>query len=94
MTSLGRDWAGPQHLEFFWRGHWTIENKVHYIRDETMGEDRGQVHTGSAPQALATLRNGIISLLRYRGRNDIAEALRHYGASTQRALQLIGWPAT
>ena len=57
-------------------------------------EDHGQTHTGSAPQALAALRNGIISRLRYRGWNNIAEALRHYGASVQQALQFIGWPAT
>jgi predicted transposase YbfD/YdcC len=94
ITSLGRDLALPVHLEAFWRGHWTIENKVHYVRDETLREDRGQTHTGSAPQALAALRNGIISLLRYRGWNNIAEGLRHYGASVQQALRLIGWPAT
>jgi predicted transposase YbfD/YdcC len=94
ITSLGRDLAGPEQIEAFWRGHWTIENKDHYVRDETMREDRGQTHTGSAPQALAALRNGVISLLRYRGWNNIAAALRHYGASTQLALQLIGWPAT
>jgi hypothetical protein len=48
----------------------------------------------SAPQALAALRNGIISRLRYRGWNNIAEALRHDGASVQQALRFIGWPAT
>jgi predicted transposase YbfD/YdcC len=94
ITSMGRDLAQPIHLEAFWRGHWTIENKVHYVRDETLREDRGQTHTGSAPQALAALRNGIISRLRYRGWNNIAGALRHYGASVQQALQFIGWPAT
>jgi hypothetical protein len=53
ITSLGRDLAQPVHLEAFWRGHWTIENKVHHVRAETLREDRGQTHTGSAPQALA-----------------------------------------
>jgi predicted transposase YbfD/YdcC len=94
ITSLGRDLAGPTQIAAFWRGHWTIENKVHYVRDETLGEDRGQTHTGNAPQTLATLRNAVISLLRYRGWNNIAAALRHYGASVQQTLQLIGWPAT
>jgi hypothetical protein len=93
-TSLGRELARPEQLDAFWRGHWAIENKVHYVRDETMREDRGQTHTGSAPQALAALRNGIISLFRYRGWNNIAQALRHFGASVPLALRLIGWPAT
>jgi len=94
ITSLGRDLALPEQLEVFWRGHWGIENKVHYVRDETLREDRGQTHTGSAPQALAALRNGILSLLRHRGWSNIAQALRHYGASVPLALRLIGWPAT
>ena len=36
ITSLGRDLALPAQIEAFWRGHWTIETKVHYVRDETL----------------------------------------------------------
>lgn len=90
ITSLPRDWAGPQLIERFWRGHWTIENRLHYVRDETLGEDRCQVHTGATPQVLATLRNGILTLFRYHGWSNIAAANRRYAASPQRALQLLG----
>ena len=93
ITSLDRKLAGPEHLERFWRGHWTIENREHYVRDDTMGEDRGQVHAGNAPQVLAAMRNGLITLLHYQGWSNIAEALRHYGAFPHRALRLIGWSA-
>jgi predicted transposase YbfD/YdcC len=91
ISSLDRTLAGPKQLEQFWRGHWTIENREHYVRDDTMGEDRGQVHAGNAPQVLAALRNGLITLLHHRGWSNVAEALRHYGAFPQRALRLIGW---
>jgi predicted transposase YbfD/YdcC len=94
ITSLPRNLAGPKQLERFWRGHWTIENRLHYVRDETLGEDRCQVHTGNTPQVLAILRNGILSLLRYHGWNNIAEANRRYAASPQKALQLLGGFAT
>ena len=94
LTSLGRSLAGPQLIEHFWRQHWTIENGSHYVRDETLGEDRRQIHVGSAPRVMAALRNGLLALLRYRGWSNSAAALRHYGASPQRALQLIGWPET
>jgi hypothetical protein len=94
LTSLSRREALPEHVEWFWRQHWTIENRDHYVRDDTMGEDRGQIHTGSAAQALAALRNAVIALIRYRGWTNIAEALRHYGSSPQRALHLIGALAT
>jgi len=44
------------------RGHWTIENPIHYVRDVTFGEDRSTARTQHAPQNLATLRNLVIGL--------------------------------
>ncbi len=90
VTSLTPEQAGPEALEGYWRGHWSIENKVHYVRDVTMGEDAGQAYTGSTPQAMAALRNGIIGLLRREGWSRIADALRHYSAHPDKALRLIG----
>lgn len=90
VTSLGPERAGPGELEELWRGHWTIENRVHYVRDVAMGEDAGQAYRGSTPQASAALRNAIIALLRREGWGRIADALRHYGAHPERALTLIG----
>jgi len=90
LTSLGPDEAGAATLERFWRGHWSIENRVHYPRDVTFGEDAGQAHRGQTPQALAALRNALLSALRAAGWTSIADALRHYGASPKRALAFIG----
>ncbi len=92
ITSLPPQLATAAQVEALWRGHWGIENKVHHVRDVTMGEDGGQMRCGAAPQALAALRNGIISLLRSTGAASIADGLRHHGASPQRALALIGIP--
>lgn len=77
-------------IERLWRGHWTIENRVHYIRDVTFGEDAGHAFRGNTPQVLAALRNGVLNLLRLRGWTRIADALRHYAAHPTRALTLIG----
>jgi predicted transposase YbfD/YdcC len=90
LTSLDRTLAGPWLIEYFWRQRWTIENSSHYVRDETLSEDRSQTHVGSVPRVMAALRNGLIALLRHHGWSNIAEALRHYGVSPQRALQLVG----
>ena len=46
------------------QGHWGIENRLHWVRDVTLDEDRSQVRTGQAPRVMATLRNTAISLLR------------------------------
>jgi len=90
VTSLRPEEASAAAVEALWRGHWTIEARVHYVRDATLGEDAGQQRAGNAPQALAALRNALLSLLRHRGWANIADALRHYGAYAQRALRLLG----
>jgi predicted transposase YbfD/YdcC len=92
LTSLPACAATPDELAALWRGHWTIENRRHYVRDVTLGEDGCQMHTGQAPHALAALRNAVISLLRRAGWSNIAAGLRHYSASVQDALQFMGVP--
>ncbi len=47
-------------------------------------------YTSSTPQALAALRNSLIDLMRAKGWTNIADAIRYYGASLSRSLDLIG----
>lgn len=90
ITSLPPSEVGAAQLEALWRGHWTIENRKHYVRDVTMGEDHNQMHSGDAPRALASLRSGLIDLWRWKGWTNIADAIRDCTASVQRTLALIG----
>jgi predicted transposase YbfD/YdcC len=90
ITSLPDDLAGPAQLAAYTRGHWTIENRVHYVRDVTWGEDASQVRTGHAPRAMAGLRNLATGLLRQTGITNIAEALRHNARSHTRPLKMFG----
>ena len=90
VTSVAPAAATPLEVEGWWRGHWTIENRVHSVRDVTMGEDGHQMHTGQAPHALAALRNTLLTLLRRAGWTTIAAALRHFANVPAEALQFIG----
>ncbi len=90
ITSLPHTEVDAVGLERLWRGHWTIENRVHYVRDVTMGEDANQTHTGNAPHVLAALRNAVLNLFRHHGWSNIADAFRHHNASVRKALALIG----
>ena len=56
--------ARPAQLAAWIRGHWSIENKVHWVRDVTYDEDRSQIRTGTGPQVMAALRNAAIGALR------------------------------
>jgi len=85
ITSLGEE-VGAQQLLRHVRGHWGIENRLHYVRDVTFGEDASQVRTGSAPEVMAALRNVVIGVLRQAGATNIAAALREVGWSQARLL--------
>lgn len=90
ITSLPFAEVDARQIEGLWRSHWTIENRKHYVRDVTFGEDRSQLHTGQAPQVLAAMRNALIDLWRSHGWKWMTDALRTYAASVPQALILIG----
>lgn len=90
ITSLSPDKATPERLLALNRGHWSIENSLHYVRDVTFAEDLSQIRTDTAPQVMASLKNLAISLLRINKHTNIASALRHYAANPQLTLALIG----
>jgi hypothetical protein len=54
LTSLAPSRAGAAAVEALWRGHWTIENGLHYVRDVSFGEDRGYAAAGSTAHCLAS----------------------------------------
>ncbi len=89
-TSLSRRQASPRQLEHLWRGHWSIENRNHYVRDETLGEDRCQVFAGQAAVALAALRSAILCLIRRQSWRCVPQALRHYAARPDLAWVALG----
>ena len=92
ITSLSPDRADPARLLALSRGHWAIENKLHWVRDVTFDEDRSQVRSGHGPQILAALRNTTISLVRLAGSNAIRPALRALASRPDDALRLLGIP--
>ncbi len=59
LTSRGPDRGTPQDLLRFVRGHWTIENNVHWVRDTAWREDASKIHTAAAPPIMANLRNAV-----------------------------------
>ena len=84
--------ADPATLAAWVRGHWHIENKLHWVRDVTYQEDKSLVRTGNAPRVMATLRSLAISLLRLDGHANIAAANRHHARDPQRTVNLLQAP--
>lgn len=89
ITSLDTAVAGPARLLQFVRGHWTIENRSHWVRDVDFDEDRSQIRSGHAHQVMAALRNTAIALIRRDGSRPIASALRRFAAQPSLPVQLV-----
>jgi predicted transposase YbfD/YdcC len=90
ITSLDAREAAPVHLAGYVRGQWTIENKVHYVRDVTFREDASRVRTGPRPRIMATLRNLAVGLIRQAGYTKIAATIRKIKHDTGLLLTILG----
>ena len=89
ITSLPPEIADAARLLALKRGHWQVENGLHYVKDVTLGEDRSLIHKGMGPAVLATLRDLTVSLLRRDGIRQIAKQLRHHSRHPEAAVAFI-----
>ena len=61
------------------RDYWHVENKVHYVRDVTQGEDSARIRVHPLPNLFALARNFALNLYREQGFNNMAQAQRKSG---------------
>lgn len=94
ICSLPPTDARPEQVAAWARGHWTIENRLHWVRDVVFDEDRHQLRTANGPQIMAALRNLAISLIRllHGPRAPIAATTRAMARRPRRAIDLITRP--
>ena len=89
ITSLTPEQADAARLLRLLRGHWGIENRMHWVRDVLFDEDRSQVRTWAAPQVMAALRNLTLALLRRARCWAIAAIRRTLAGRPHQAVQLV-----
>ena len=90
LTSLPAEVSDAARLAALKRGHWQVENGLHYVKDVTLGEDASQTHIGNGADVFAMVRNIAVSLIRRSGHRDIAAQLRRYSGCPLEALALLG----
>ena len=90
VTSLGPERAQASELLALNRGHWAIENRLHYVRDTAYDEDRNRVRAKSLRRNLASLANAAISIVRLDGRFPyMPQVHRHFAARQGDAMSQI-----
>lgn len=91
VTSLPTQLASPARIGALIRGHWSIENSLHWRRDVVWQEDKSQIRTANSPQVMAILRNIAITLLKRAGYKNIAKATRTLRNHPAHALKIVGF---
>ena len=90
LTSCSQAKASPEFVLDAVRGHWSIENRLHWVRDVTFDEDRCRIRKGNGAQTMASLRNLAISVLRLAGAKSISSALRRCARIGSKVLRFLG----
>jgi hypothetical protein len=86
LTSLPASLAPPARLLALVQAHWRIENRCHWRRDATLGEDRCTVRHPAAAVLLAVLNAAILALFDQLRVTNARQAIRHFAAHPDPAL--------
>lgn len=92
ITSLTASEAGPETLLQLQRGHWSVENQVHWVLDTFFREDERRIKDGKVARGLAACRRGALNLLRRLGGRSIPRASDQAKANPLCLLELMGTP--
>jgi predicted transposase YbfD/YdcC len=89
LTSLSADEASPAKLLTLVRSHWHIENRCHWRRDATLGEDRCIVRQPHVATVLALLNSALLAFFDYLKIDNARSARRSFDARPHLALALL-----
>jgi predicted transposase YbfD/YdcC len=64
ITSLDPDSVTSRELQDYIRGHWQVENCLHFVKDRWWDEDRHYTKRPGLAEAFASLTNAALAVLR------------------------------
>jgi predicted transposase YbfD/YdcC len=88
-TTLSPKRCGPQRLSQLIRAHWMVENRLHWRRDVTLGEDRCGVRFPPVAQMLAVLNTVVLSLMDLHQVPNVARQIRRFVSHPHEALAWV-----
>jgi predicted transposase YbfD/YdcC len=88
-TSLSPQRCSPEQLLHYIRDHWAVENRLHWRRDVTLGEDGCGVRLSTVAQMLAVLNSLVLSLMDLHQISHVARQIRRFGSYPDEALAWV-----
>jgi predicted transposase YbfD/YdcC len=88
-TSLTLKRCSPQRLLQLIRAHWAVENRLHWRRDATLGEDRCGVRFPPVAQMLAVLNTLVLSLMDAHQVSNVARQIRRFASHPDEAIAWV-----
>jgi predicted transposase YbfD/YdcC len=88
-TSLSQKQCCPQRLLALTRAHWAVENRLHWRRDATLGEDECGVRLPPVAQMLAVLNTVVLSLMDRHQVTNVARQIRRFVSHPDEALAWV-----
>ena len=71
------------------RGHWGIENRLHWVKDVLFEEDTSRLLAGNAPANFSVMRATAINLIRRNGYDSITNYQRFCSHDIDKLLRLV-----
>ncbi len=93
ITNLPRNKADAKRLLELNRKHWWIENRLHYRRDVTLGEDASQVRSEAGSRSLSRPQWGITRTSGFSGGEKCCQANEAFLCTTTRSAPIAAWEA-
>ena len=88
-TSLTHKRCSARALLELTRSHWRVENRLHWRRDVTLGEDRCGVRFPPVAQMLAVLNTVVLSLMDAHHVANVARQIRRFASYPDEALAWV-----
>lgn len=85
-TTLPQQHCSAERLLGLNRAHWAVENRLHWRRDATLGEDQCGVRLDPVAAMLAVLNTVVLSLMDLHHISNVASQLRRFSACPREAL--------
>ena len=60
------------------RGHWQVENRLHWVKDVIFDEDKSPQRAGNAPINLSIIKTWVLSVFRLHGFESIKGAIDQF----------------